>query len=374
MSKHEEVAELLSQRIRHGDYLSMELPTEMTLAAETGVSRMTARKAIQNLIRRGLLARKDNGRVVCGDKARSSAPITAAFLAPAWHSSGIQIWRSELARIAARHHISLRPSDYVHWDDPSIIQTLDGFDAVFLVPMSSNISDMTLQRLKTHPKLAVIGEDFSHLGLLSINPFPPGHIIPLLNILKSKGCGRVDCVCPQHLNDTIDARIRQWRMWLRLNSMEGKLLGGDFKPYSRQLENAYGLVSDFLERDSGIPDALFCVTGPGALGAMRACIDKGLEVGRDIHVCAVNGEGLNRFVFPSLTCLEAQDMSAYLSEIIEWMKSDGVKWDGPMLLQAGEPRIFEGESTGALAGRPRTLSFSGQNRFLSKEPDTNTHR
>lgn len=357
MSKHEEVSELLAERIKHGDYLTLELPTEMTLAAETGVSRMTARKAIQNLIRQGVLARKDNGRVVCGGKAPGSAKLNAAFLAPSWHSAEIQIWRNELERAAMLNDVSMRPVDYVHWDDPALLQALDAFDAIFLVPMSCKASEMALQRIQSHPKLVVLGEDFSHMGLLSINPFPVGHIGKLLDILKAKGCSKVDCVCGQPLNETTDARIRQWRMWLRLNSCEGELLAQDFKPYSRQVENAYSMVAGYLERAALLPDAFFSVTMLGALGAMRACIDCGIEVGRDIHVCAVNGEGLNRFVHPSLTCLEAQDMRPYLSGIIDWMKTGSAPWDGPLLLQAEAPCIFEGESTGSKSRKAVTLPF-----------------
>lgn len=356
MNKHEEVAELLAQRIRHGDYLAMELPTEMTLAAETGVSRMTARKAIQNLIRQGLLTRKGNRRVTCGG-AKSANKLNAVFLSPSWVSSEIQNWRNELEKASAQRALSVRPVDYVHWDDPSLTQALDAFDAVFLVPMSSKISPMALQRLKEHRRLVVLGEDFSHHGLLSINPFPPGHIAKLLDILKAKGCFKIDCVCAQPLNDTTDARIRQWRMWLKLNACEGELLHGDFKPFSRQAENAYAMLSAFLPKADPIPDAFFSVTMLGAVGTMRACLDCGLEAGRDVHVCAVNGEGLNRFLSPSLSCLEQQDVRPLLSSVLDWMESDASPWDGPLLLQAETPCVFEGESTGAVAAKPKLLDF-----------------
>lgn len=346
MDKYKQISELLEKRISHGDYFADELPTENNLALEIGVSRMTARKAIMHLIERGVVIRKENGRLAC-PPGRKAEVNQVALLAPAWPSMEFQIWRFELERAAMEEGIGLRPIDYVHWDDPAIIQTLEGFGAVFLLPAGGQIPRLVLDRLRHHPRVVVLGQDLSTHGLISINLFPPAHINKLLDLLRDAGCRRIDCLCAQPFDDTTDARIRQWRLWLRLTQSEGQLIAEDSIPYSSTIENADRLVASHLMATT-LPDAIFSVTIGGAIGAVRACVDHGLTVGRDIMVCAVNGQGMNRYLTPSLTCLESGEFSPYLKTIFAWIRDPAQEWDGPTLLQAEEPTLFIGESTGSI--------------------------
>src|SRR2546425_11275410 len=64
MPKVDRIIALMENRIRRGDYSLRPLPAESKLALETGVSRMTARKAVLRLVGQGLLTRASNGRLV----------------------------------------------------------------------------------------------------------------------------------------------------------------------------------------------------------------------------------------------------------------------------------------------------------------------
>ena len=52
---------ILEERIVMGDYTLLDFPAERKLAAAFNVTQMTARKAVKNLERRGLLRRLPNG-------------------------------------------------------------------------------------------------------------------------------------------------------------------------------------------------------------------------------------------------------------------------------------------------------------------------
>ena len=51
-AKFQRVVAVLERRIRRGDYLLRPLPGERRIAEETGVSHMTARKAVRALLDR----------------------------------------------------------------------------------------------------------------------------------------------------------------------------------------------------------------------------------------------------------------------------------------------------------------------------------
>ena len=54
--KFKDVMSVIERRIRQGDYVLTPIPGERKIAEETGVSHMTARKAV-----RGLLDRREGG-------------------------------------------------------------------------------------------------------------------------------------------------------------------------------------------------------------------------------------------------------------------------------------------------------------------------
>jgi DNA-binding GntR family transcriptional regulator len=59
--KFKDVMSVIEQRIRQGDYLLSSIPGERKIADETGVSHMTARKAVRQLLEQKVLIRRPNG-------------------------------------------------------------------------------------------------------------------------------------------------------------------------------------------------------------------------------------------------------------------------------------------------------------------------
>src|ERR1700743_550523 len=59
--KFKDVMSVIERRIRQGDYVLNPIPGERKIAEETGVSHMTARKAVRGLLDRGVLIRRPNG-------------------------------------------------------------------------------------------------------------------------------------------------------------------------------------------------------------------------------------------------------------------------------------------------------------------------
>ncbi len=351
MVKYKQISQLLEKRIRYGDYVSEELPTEMNLASEIGVSRTTARKAIMHLIDRGVLMRGENGRVLCSEE-HVQQTTRVAFLTPAWPSSEMHTWRYSLEQAAAKLEIQLRPIDYVHPDDPVIIQAAESFDGIFLLPGPEAFPQPVIDRLKRCPRIIVVGQDYSWANLLSIHCFPPEHIRQLLDIFSAKHLSRVDFLAAQPIGPTMEGRIGQWWAFKRDTGMTGELITSQLKPYTMTAHNGYELMRKYLKQtpcpikpENG-PHGLLCGSINASIGASRAVTDAGLKIGKDVLIAAINGEEINRYLQPSITCLESRDTSAYLQKCLNWIKLKTQAWDGPILMEPAAPSLFIGESTG----------------------------
>jgi hypothetical protein len=347
MAKYGNLSIRLKHRIAQGDYVLRGIPAERQLALESGVSYMTARRAVQQLIDEGLLVRGANGRVeVRREPSALYTTLPIALLSPAFNSSGFDRWRNVLAQAVECAEGKLRQVLYTHWDDPVILDSLDGFAGVFLLPSSEPMPTSIVNHLSQSKRpLVVLDDDLSHVGLPSIRQFPPVFVQRLLNHLEAEGYEKIACLNVQPYHDVIEERVGQWRVWMAAHHFSGALINEPVEPYTQPNMRAYQVMRQLLATGQFDAEALFCVTMPAAIGAMRAMYEAGIRPGRDIAICAVDGEGLAEFQIPSVTALEASDLTPYLLSCLRWIAAGGGAWQGPLLMEPSTCRLEIREST-----------------------------
>lgn len=347
MAKYETVCELMERRIRLGDYAMKEIPAEERLALEVGVSRMTARRAVMRLVERGILVRKPNGRVVVNRQSfEGDAPPQIALLVPAFVSLTFERWLTSAEVAASKLQMRVRKVDYVHWDDPTIAETFENFDGVFLVPTSAEVPPQIMQRLRAQTTpLVVLDSNWTSDGLRSIDLAPPRQIRTLLDHLWSLGHRRIACLNTQPHSSAIIARLNERSAWEAEHGISGRLIDDPVQPRGDTTEKAYEVMSKFLQARRPDFTAIVATTVTPAIGAMRALFEAGIKVGRDVSLCAVNDEGLARYLCPSLTCTQMPDPEPFLAVGYEWMTGRGA-WNERLLLQPADVSLFVGESTG----------------------------
>lgn len=346
MAKYDQLSNQLRVRILHGDYALRSLPAERQLAVEHGVSYMTVRRALQHLIDDGVLRRAANGRVeVNTEETNGVAGAPIALLSPTYSSPGFDRWRRLLAQAVESRGGRLRQELYTHWDDPVFAESLSGFRGVFLLPSSEQMPASVIEMLvQSGRPLVVLDDDLSAQGVPSIRHFAPTFVHTLLDHLRDQGCRKIDCLNVQPLHSVIEQYIAQWEEWMESHAYAGDLINEPVEPYTQPFNQAYQVMKERLAAGNFDADALFCVTAPAAVGAMRAMHEAGIRAGHDVAVCTINGEDLAEFQIPSLTTIELCDATPDITKCIDWMLGGGT-WKGPLLMEPVSARLEAREST-----------------------------
>lgn len=348
--QYRKVAEILRERIQHGDYLVSEIPSLRRLASKMNVSHIVARKAVEVLIKDDLLVQHSNGRLT--PKVQNQDPgrsgLRVAFLAPAFDSGYMSMVRMAAQLVAAESGALLRPMDYVHWNDLVIEEALDKFDGVILVASTEAIPPNVREHFSNaSARLVTVDYDLTERGIPCVSLFRASNIKLLLDHLKQLGHKRVDCFNTQPVCQETQARIEFWHSGIISRDLQGELINEPVHSYERPIVRAYEVMRRRLMEGYRLGSGIFFPNEATANGAMRAMSEQGIQIGRDVSVCTIGDQGGARYHMPSLTSLEMPDAAALLRPCFDWMKMASRSWQGPLLVKPERVSLFIGESTGA---------------------------
>lgn len=342
------IAEMLMERLERGDYALRKLPSEMELAGETGVSRMTARRALTHLIEAGVIRRGPNRRLEIATPGGKDKVHQIAFLMPPVISEDVQAWQWAAEQAVDAVKGVLRPVIYTDWNDVLLPGALKGFDGIFLMQTGVEIPDAAIAVLKSSPNPVVsLDLDLSDRGIPSVWLFPEQAVWSLLDHLHDLGHRRIACFHTCTMNRVFQQRIDYWQHWMAERGLEGEL----YNLPGRNGSIDYGAIQadksfdKLLKTNSFHDSAIVCTNVWTALGIQRAIQKNGLTVGRDISLCAINDEMLAPWMTPSLTALRMPDPSDMLGTCVRWMANGGRGWEGSKLLIPKKVSLFKGDST-----------------------------
>jgi DNA-binding LacI/PurR family transcriptional regulator len=357
--KYKHVMSLIERRIRQGDYVLNPIPGERKIAEETGVSHMTARKAVRGLLDRKVLIRRPNGLLDVSPGYQTDAGSSHLLLLyPAYASTYLTHLQQVVYQAAQRYGLGLRPVQYVHWDDPVVANAVTNPAGLILIPSSVDVPDHLLSSLRMSKSVA-LDLDLSQHDIPSICLFPDAHVIKVFDHLRELGHQRIDCISTQYHNPEIERRIQLWREWTQRHKIAGELLERPTRSFEDATPAAYDLMHELLDRGPLQATAFVGTTFPAAVGAMRACWERGLALGRDVSICAINIESPALYMTPRVTGLDTPELSKLLRQCFDWIAGDR-EWTGNKQLYPSRAKFIQGESTGKVHRKHESHSHNGE--------------
>ncbi len=334
---------ILERRIAMGDYALLDFPAERKLAAAFNVTQMTARKAVKNLEKQGLLVRQANGTVTAAAKKAG----TVAFLAPTFLSSHIFMYQKMLAAAAEETGRQMRTVLYMHWDDAIIEESLERFDGIFLYPVREAMSERLADLLRETPTPVVaLGVDLSGEGIPSFLDQPANAAEQIIDFLRGRGYRKIDFLLTQPRGMGVDRWLERWRLLIRHHGLAGELFEFPVKSYGDSYEQAFRRVGELIERGAFDSNCLLGATMAEAIGACRALASHGIVPGREIAVSSVirSRGGLAEYYIPSIAAVEPADCGGALRQYLEWMTRPRASWPGEMVRWGDGGLVLAGES------------------------------
>lgn len=343
-AKYTEVMSVIERRIREGDYLLSNIPGERKIAEETGVSYMTARRAVLKLLDQQVLIRQPSGALdIHPSYAKQARPAEVVLLYPAYASTYLTQLRGLVSDFAEKRGVRLRPAQYIHWDESTVVEAAEQARGAVVIPSGSEIPPRLIDIFKEN-KVVILDGDFADVGLPSIRLFSEENIEMVFDHLYDLGHRHIDCVNTQNQNAEIDRRIDLWERWIQRKGVKGKLWDSPAPVFTDPTIVSYNLMARMLDENQIAATAIVATTCPAAIGMLRACWERDVRVGKDLSICSVNIEPPAEFFCPSITGLNMPSLAGVLERCFDWIFGQE-PYEGSALLEPKETSLFEGEST-----------------------------
>ncbi len=315
MAKFQTVAQLLHERLRRGEYQTGKLPGLRGLAADMGVSYLTARRAVKFLEEQGLVNCDHNGRLQLPEP---STNFRVAMITPFWTFSD---WHREIRAAVNALGGQLRFITYGSDSDPVITETLNSNYELFLIQLPATRNPRLLDLLQQRrDRVLILFEDLSQTGLASLFGCHVEHLTSLLETVQNGGAKTIDFVAV-HAGESRDIRLRReiWQNFLNTHQQNGQFRFWQLAPYESAAQRSV-LPFKTLLNSKERPDAIFCMFYEIAIGLYRAAYELGLEIGRDLSVLTFGHVAECSLMTPDLAtvgeCWSPNPLRPILEEIV----------------------------------------------------------
>ncbi len=318
-SKSDLAAELIRRRIANGCYANRALPGAPKLAQELGISYMTIRQTMQQLIDSGDVVRASNGRLVlpAAPEAGDGPPLKVLFL----HSSELgprDKWRRAIMENVLRFGCSYCDVIYTNSDDPVVYETLDAeFDLLFF-QLSAPNPLLLKKMIRNRQRIVSLFHDLTPHKIRCLDGINIDVIGLLLAGLVRRGCRKIDFLNSEELPEKLPLRQLAWKRAIEKLHCAGDAY--DERPVypDGSIECAMALTQRLIrEGKLAGTDALFCNSVSTARGVLRALADHGIKVPQDLAVVSFGTPELAKICIPSLSVINTPPLVPLVRQVFE---------------------------------------------------------
>jgi GntR family transcriptional regulator, arabinose operon transcriptional repressor len=323
-SKYTRVRDALAGAIRNGEYSpGQKLPGERALAIQYGISYMTARRAVSELVGQGLLDRRPweglfvlaNGAAIGNvDSPASPTPVSGTTTLNVITVGHEPPHVNTLKRLASKYAEGRGWfTRYVRIDHPgddhAIGCILGGGLSLLIIPDDATMRGPVGEAVQqVNGRAVLIGNRMDNLGVPSVMADDTQAIGLAVQHLRDHGHTRIGMLCDYVNHPVTSVQVAKWRSCFAdqcsARELDERLIVVDTPRFDCPTENAYRRMREYLDQHDGAITALVCTGDESAVAAMSACRDVGRSVPEDLSIIVSGDSSLAAHCNPALTCID----------------------------------------------------------------------
>lgn len=350
--KHEIVREYLTQSLRSGEFeVGRRLPADKELAARLGVSYMTARKAVNELVEASFLERRigDGTYVRAGTQERLlsttlnlictayEGATTKAFLQLGGVAAQKRGWRSHVIRIHTDH-------------EQGALRALQNGELSLVLADEASLKGPLGKAMRgARGRAILLGWRLDESGVPSVLADDAQAVHLAVEHLQAAGHRAIALLCnhPQSPNERV--QIAAWSEHLTdsasASERERLLIVANTPRFECASRFAYEATQRWLGT-SGRADGVTALISIGdelAVGALAACRDAGRDVPEKMSLVNLNDSAAMEFSNPRVTCVDI-DLESHIEAALEMLTAIALGETIPAPLRLIQPCLIERES------------------------------
>ncbi len=310
-AKYKVLRDELLRAIKAGEFMAGErLPSERTLAEQFGVSHMTARRAVTDLVEFELLERRPPTGIFVRHQSREKlSTITLNLICPvqdySWTGDCIRYGMQQAELRGWRTRIRRTYQDY---ERPIVRAVRAGEPALVLLDMGSISGPLREAMVKGGGRAVMVGNLYNDPCVPSVLADDRLAIRMSIEHLHAAGHDKIGIVANDFEHPVVASQLEAWREshagQVEPALLERRLIEVDVPEFSCGAEAHYSAVKLYLASPGADATALICLNDTAVLGAFGACRDMGLSVPDDISlICTMDNE-VTRYVNPAITAID----------------------------------------------------------------------
>jgi DNA-binding LacI/PurR family transcriptional regulator len=305
------------------------IPSVTALMSRFGVSQGTVVHALRNLRSKGVVTRPPGRKrlVVLGQPGRPDAVLNILLLRSPWSSPDYDAMNYALLEEANRQRLHIETQHAVEKNHEDLLRTLHSFDAVLLMPSSTDPSHLISAVEESGLPAVMLWEDPPSQTIFSVadEDFRVGQTAT--EYLIGLGHRRVVAFLSEPTQSSVrQNRLAGWEQALRnVGERHPKhfIINCSVEPGVEAIVGSYERLRRWLfQNGNRLPaTSVFCLDWTGALGMLRALREVGIEVPRDVSILTHGGSNrLCEFSNPALSVIQSSTED-FAAEALGLLKS-----------------------------------------------------
>ena len=299
MARFLEIAKLLQQNFRNGEYPEGKYPSLRKIAADMGCSYVTAVRAMHYLQKKAPVRQKQDFPLV--------AMISSMWNFSTWHRA----IRESVMELGGQ----LRFVTYSSFIDPVITETLnEKFDLIILDCPVKPKSPLFKVVQKNKDRAILLFQDLTKYGIRCMDGCPEETVLMIMKELARHGIRKIDMI-GRALPGTDSVRRKIWERGLRLIRGKGKYFNYPHENFNEESAECYHYLKTVLDAKK-LPEAFFCISPASAQGLYRYLYDHGIVPGKDISVFSFGSEYIAEMMSPPLAIVVNAGLKDMVKSVI----------------------------------------------------------